>query len=210
METRNVIAQNLCELRIGAGLTQLQLAELLNYSDKAVSKWERAESTPDVFMLKRIADYYGVTIDYLMTEEHPREQAPRRVSERRRRTRGFITALVVMSVFLLATAYFALHSTVLANYRLPAWMSFIYSLLVAAIVLLVFNSIWGRRRLNYLISSAILWFAALSLYLTLLTVIGANIWMLFIVAVPAQIIIFIVSGLTFKGKQRKTEVSADE
>ena len=59
MELREIIAKNICDLRVGAGLTQLGLAEILNYSDKAVSKWERAESTPDVFMLKRIADYFG-------------------------------------------------------------------------------------------------------------------------------------------------------
>ena len=56
MELRGIIAKNICSLRTGAGLTQLQLAEILNYSDKAVSKWERGESVPDIFMLKRIAD----------------------------------------------------------------------------------------------------------------------------------------------------------
>ena len=57
-ELRDVIAKNIYELRTSAEMTQLALAEVLNYSDKAVSKWERAESVPDVFMLKRIADYF--------------------------------------------------------------------------------------------------------------------------------------------------------
>jgi transcriptional regulator with XRE-family HTH domain len=66
MELRNVIANNIVALRTEAGMTQAALAEVLSYSDKAVSKWERADSIPDVFMLKRIADYFGTTIDDLV------------------------------------------------------------------------------------------------------------------------------------------------
>ena len=44
---KSIIAQNITDLRRAKGLTQLELAEQLNYSDKAVSKWERAESMPD-------------------------------------------------------------------------------------------------------------------------------------------------------------------
>ena len=76
MELRGIIAKNICSLRTGAGLTQLQLAEILNYSDKAVSKWERGESVPDIFMLKRIADYFGVSVDYLLEASHPKREEP--------------------------------------------------------------------------------------------------------------------------------------
>ena len=65
-DLRSVIAKNICELRIASGMTQLALAEMLNYSDKAISKWERGESVPDVFMLKRIADIFEVSVDYLL------------------------------------------------------------------------------------------------------------------------------------------------
>lgn len=58
------------ELRKAHKFTQAELAERLNYSDKAVSKWERAESIPDVMMLQQIASMFGVTVDYLLTSEH--------------------------------------------------------------------------------------------------------------------------------------------
>lgn len=51
-------------------MTQSDLADKLNYSDKAVSKWERAESIPDIAVLKEIADLFDVTLDYLVNEEH--------------------------------------------------------------------------------------------------------------------------------------------
>ena len=41
-------AKNITELRILNNMTQMELAEKLNYSDKTISKWERAESSPDI------------------------------------------------------------------------------------------------------------------------------------------------------------------
>ena len=69
MELKQIVAKNLIALRKQAGLTQLDLAEKLNYSDKAVSKWERAESLPDVETVKKIADLYHVSVDALLREE---------------------------------------------------------------------------------------------------------------------------------------------
>ena len=58
-DIKPIIAKNITALRQGAKLTQIELAERLNYSDKAVSKWERAESIPDITVLKTIADMFG-------------------------------------------------------------------------------------------------------------------------------------------------------
>ena len=63
---RAAIAENVVALRRKSGMTQQELADALRYTDKAVSKWERAESIPDVVILKRIADLFGVTVDYLL------------------------------------------------------------------------------------------------------------------------------------------------
>ena len=71
-----VVASNIIELRTKAGMTQLELAEKLNYSDKSVSKWERAESIPDVTILKSLADIFGVTVDYLLGNTDIKEKAP--------------------------------------------------------------------------------------------------------------------------------------
>ena len=61
------IKENLVKYRKNAGLTQAQLAEKLGYSDKTISKWEREEGVPDIYILKEIADLYGVTVNDLIT-----------------------------------------------------------------------------------------------------------------------------------------------
>ena len=50
-QLKQTVANNIAQLRKSKGLTQLELAERLNYSDKAVSKWERGEGLPDVLVL---------------------------------------------------------------------------------------------------------------------------------------------------------------
>ena len=67
-ELKVTIANNIANLRKLNGITQSDLAQKLNYSDKAVSKWERGESLPDICVLKQIADSFGVTVDYLLDE----------------------------------------------------------------------------------------------------------------------------------------------
>ena len=69
-DLKKIIARNIVDLRRANNMTQLELAEKLNYTDKAVSKWERGESLPDISVLKTIADLFGVKIDYLVTVDH--------------------------------------------------------------------------------------------------------------------------------------------
>ena len=76
-ELKEIIAKNLTELRTCAHLTQLQLAEMLNYSDKAVSKWERGEAVPDIRVLKKLADIYNITVDDIITDGAGKKAKPK-------------------------------------------------------------------------------------------------------------------------------------
>mgnify|MGYP003308780749 CR=1 FL=1 len=195
LDLRDIIAKNICELRTRAGLTQAGLAERLNYSDKAVSKWERAESIPDVFVLKEIAELFGVNVDYLLSSEHTPECAPL-ISGAIKRNRFIVSALAAMLVWLIATYAFIQMNISAPNSALPAWMTFIYALPISSVVVLVFNSVWGRKRLNYLIISILVWTLILSVYLTALSLGAGNFWMIFFLGIPAEIIIILWSGLS--------------
>lgn len=204
MELREIIAKNIASLRIDAGLTQLQLAGILNYSDKAVSKWERGESVPDIFMLKRIADYFGVSVDYLLTLDHKSKESPVvKKPKISRRTRLIISSLSTALVWLIATFLFVVINLAIPDANLRGWMMFIYAIPVSAIVLLVFNSIWGIARLNYLIITVLVWSLLFSAYMSVLLLTPYNIWMIFLLGIPAQIIILLWSGFSFKKMKNK-------
>ena len=60
------IGTNIKRLRSDNGITQEQLAEAMNVTCAAVSKWERGETYPDISMLQPLAFYFGVSLDVLM------------------------------------------------------------------------------------------------------------------------------------------------
>ena len=201
-DLKPIIAQNLIDLRKKHGFTQAELAERLNYSDKAVSKWERGESVPDVAVLKEIADLFAVRIDYLLTAEHtdPSLELPKK-SKYYLRNRKLITGMSVMLVWLIATFLFALLQALLP-FGCRQWTVFMYALPVSLIVLLIFNSIWFNKKHNFSIISALVWSLLSVVYFALLIHTGYNAWMLFCIGVPAQIIVILWSGirLSYKGR----------
>lgn len=183
---KRIIANNISDLRKAVPLTQAELAEKLNYSDKAVSKWERGESIPDVIILKQIADLFGVTVDYLLEEEHDYSSVTQSVPFQKKQKHLIITALSCSLVFLIATVFFSVLGITTELSRL--WLAYVYCVPICSILLIVFNSIWGKKRLNYFFISLLVWSFLASVYLT---VGNYQNWLIFIIGVPGQVIILL-------------------
>ena len=197
-ELKAIIAENIAILRKSRLMTQGDLAEKLNYSDKAVSKWERGESVPDIIVLKEIADLFGVTVDYLLTRDHKEyKQERKEVKKRKKSNRLFITLLSVVGVWLAAVIVFLNFDSFLSHLN-GKWLVFVYAVPVSAIVAVIFNSIWGKRIFNIILSSVICWSLIASVYLTVLIADSRNMWLLFTIGVPVQVMILLWSRLHFK------------
>ena len=191
-DIKPIIAKNIADLRQAAGMTQLELAEQLNYSDKAISKWERAESIPDVTVLVQIAERFEVTLDDLV-RENPRPLAP--VHRAKRHHRGFITGMSVLLVWFVATVIFVPLQISLPRAPLN-WLTYAYAMPASMIVWLIMNSIWFNRRLNYLIISLMVWSLLIAIHLTVLPF--YNIWQIYLLGIPGQIMIFLWSKVKIK------------
>lgn len=196
-DLKPVVAKNIIELRKSMGFTQAELAEKLNYSDKAVSKWERGESLPDIAVLKSVADIFGVTVDFLISDNsHIKKPSLHAALKYKKRNRLIISLLSAVLVFLAATCVyvgFGLYPNKLSFHPL---MVYLYAIPAVLIVLLVFNSLWGIKKLNFLIISLLMWSVLLVLYLSLLPVL--DIKLIFIIGIPAQIIILLWANLRLK------------
>lgn len=192
---KEIIAKNLTELRRKNAMTQAELAERLNYTDKAVSKWERAESIPDVVVLKQIATLFGVTVDYLLAAEHD-ENAPSGIIPKKpsRRAHVLITCISVLLVWLIATAVFVLIS-ISPTPSQHLWLAFIYALPASAIVCLVLNSIWFNQKINYLIISFLMWTILLSAHLSALVLFDYSMPLIYLLGAPGQVIILLWSRI---------------
>lgn len=157
-DIKDIIARNLVNLRMQAGLTQLQLAEKLNYSDKAVSKWERGESIPDLRVLVQIADLYNVTLDQLVGRK--KEEKPLKPKMNIGKKRMLITTLSVVLVWFVCSCVYMVLGFIPAveNYKCFA---FIGAPLASCIVLCVFAALWGNRWMKAASTSGIVWSAIL-------------------------------------------------
>lgn len=184
VDVKPIIAKNITALRQNHKMTQIELAEQLNYSDKAVSKWERGESVPDIGVLKAIADLFGVTVDYLLQEEHtePVPAASHPVADKRAPV--VITLLSVLLVWMVATLAYVIITMVNPHLQMR-WMPFLCALPVTAVVWLVFNSIWFNQRRNYLIISLLMW-ACTGMLVTMLFINHIFVWQWLILAILGQ------------------------
>lgn len=208
-ELRSTIAKNISSLRQASGMTQAELAQKLNYSDKAVSKWERAESIPDVSVLRDIAILFGVTVDYLLTLDHvaalPETSLPEKLNTR---NHSFITAMSVVLVWLVATFLFVLIE-LLPYPATNHWMVFVYSVPISIVVWLVFNSIWFNARRNFLIISLLMWTTLASIHISFLPF-QHNVWLIFVTGIPGQIIILLWSKIRYIKRPRKMKAPKTE
>ena len=196
-ELREIIAKNILNLRTKQKITQFHLAQTLNYSDKAVSKWERAESVPDVTVLKQIADFFGVTVDYLLTEDHSAHtERTQSVSAAARHHRFIISALSVSLVWFIAVFAFVVVKLSPSLVDFPGWLVFLYAAPISMIIVLIFNTIWGNRRFNFLVISLMIWLVLASVYVSFVVIEPHhNFWAMFFLGIPAQLIIILWSGL---------------
>lgn len=195
---KNQIGANIAIFRKKQGLTQAGLAEKINYSDKAVSKWERGESVPDVVTMAALARQLGITVNDLLEDpnalpeqtgpvQHAMGQMVEKTLKRKadkRIIRG-LSSLLVWFVALLMYVIFA--SLDISN----SWLAFFYAVPANAIVLLCLRSAWRDYRSNKLLISVIMWGALVSVYMTLLVLLRLNVWRILLLGIPGQLAIWL-------------------
>ena len=210
---KNQIGINIAVQRKRSGLTQAGLAEKLNYSDKAVSKWERGESIPDVLTLMALAELFGITVNDLISDPNELpgnpgklEKAMTQVSEkalRRKANKNVILGLSSTLVWFVALLVFVL----ISSFDLPfSWIAFLYAVPINAIVLLSLRSAWHDFRWNRVLISVIVWGFLVSIHVSLLVFLRFNMWRMFLLGIPGEITIFLWFRL-FRSERGNTHES---
>ncbi len=190
-DIKSIAAKNISELRQLNNMTQLELAEKINYSDKAISKWERAESSPDIAVLVEIAEVFGVTVDYLVKEEHAEKVAVESKRQEPKYNRKPIAYISESGAWIVAIVAFIITTLILREITFQ-FLYFVYALPVVLIVKLVFNSIWFNPRHNYYIISVLMWSILAAIQITFLHF-GTNVALIYLLGVAGQIVIVLCS-----------------
>ena len=216
------IAKNLAYYRKSAGLTQAELAEKINYSDKSVSKWEQGNGVPDIYILMRLAKLYRVSLNDLVGEETPEDVV------HAKKTTGLKVLIMLLSsglVWLIATFAFVILQLIkpLAG---PWWLVFLYAVVINAILMLVYSSHWKYRFLGFICVSTLIWLSITCVYLTIIFIPSnagvdlGGLWCVFLLGIPLQVLevlwvffrsLFIKNKAQYAGiNQRRIEVEDGE
>lgn len=199
MDISTIIANNIKSLRKDRKMTQTELAEKLNYSNKAVSRWESGEVIPDVLTLSKICEIFEIPLSSIFEEN----AVDIKVTKDHRWTIGnklAISLLSIISVWFIATITFV---CIKAAKNINIWQLFVWAVPASCIVAIVFNALWGRPMFKHVFLSLLLWSFLASLYLSLLKY---NLWILFLIGIPVQAAIILWANITINNIKRKQKI----
>lgn len=178
------IAANLAYYRKMNNLTQAELGERISYSDKSVSKWERGEGVPDIYVFALLADQYGISVNDLLSENAPPPPVPDSLVNRQR----FIMFLMSVGLaWLVATIAFTVLRLAVASYE-QAWFVFILAIPASSIVAVVLTSLWWGMTARFLSVSALVWSVAACIYIAVPL---HRIYLIFAVCGVVQVLVFL-------------------
>lgn len=195
-ELQNLLPQNLIRFRKANKLTQLELAEKLNYSDKAISKWERGDGYPDIFVLNQLAEIYNISLNDFFVEH---KTTPTRIEKIKisLKNKTVITMLSFTLVWFIACLAFTLLELLSPNTL--NWLVFLYAIPISTLVVYIFTNVWGNNWLKFLFITIFCWTLILSVYLTFKL---DNLWLLFICCGSFQILIILWFWLRYDRKRK--------
>lgn len=194
MESLNkIFSENIIKLRLSHNLTQFELGEKLNYSDKAVSRWERGEAIPDARVLVQLSEIFGVTVDDLLKSKDV-ESTTVLTEKQKKDNKNAIFLISVIGVWTVALLVYI----ILYLFNINYWLTFVFALPVSIITALVLAAVWWGKKVNLILVSLLFWSVILCLYFSLYFL-KPKIWLLFFIGIPAQLIIL----LCFKLKKHK-------
>lgn len=200
-DIKNIVAENISSLRQMHNMTQMELGEKLNYSDKTISKWERGESTPDISVLVEIADLFGVTLDSLVRPENMKAAVSESKPEETKYNRRVI-AYISESVPVLVAIFAFIITTLIIGDTTFQWLYFIYALPLAFVVELIFNSVWFNPRRNYFIVSELMWSILVAIHTTFLYF-DIDVGLVYLIGVAGQVVVVLWSFI--KVPKKKSE-----
>ena len=177
---REIISENIIALRKKAGLTQVELAKKLNFSDKAVSRWEKGEVIPEVETIESIANVFNVPITYMFREHFDyNSKRPIKSSE------IVLTLLSACVIWCVATIIFVYLNLIKG---ISYWQIFVWSVPASAFTILYHNKKWNRLTLRLIMRTILCWSLITSIYLQYLSL---NLWLIYLIGIPVQIIIIV-------------------
>ena len=174
---REIVAKNLVTLRKENNLTQVELAQKINFSDKAISRWEKGEVLPDIETLQKLSAVFSVPMSTIL-EAHEDKPKTKLVKPTKKEILSQLFLIceiwVIMSV---AYAYINIARGV------NLWQIFLWGVPATALFLLYQNRKTTNNLLNFIYGTLFVWSFITCLFLHM---IEFHPWYFYILGVPIQ------------------------
>ena len=196
-----LVTENLIKLRKQFGFSQVELSQKINYSDKAISRWEKGEVIPSIEILENLSEIYGVDINYFF-EEHLTETEIK-LTEKTFNLHLYTMFSLVLVVWTIAVLLFFILKTQLGKYHFPTlvWALPITLFVISWCCKYYFNNKW-----YFLTNSLGCWFTLVGIYFQFFTL---NLWPIFFFGIPVQIFLILKYLLTkINGAEKKNSATA--
>ena len=186
-DIKPIIAKNLTSIRKQSGLTQAELASKLNYSDKAVSRWEHGDTLPDINVLYQLCDFYGIDMNTLVSDDEDSLAPTPPIIDLRNslRFRVCIFGLAVAVVWIVATIIF-LYSGIIGQ-GAYYWMAFVWAIPASCTAVFITSFGMKLRVFRLVMNSVLIWTLLTAVFLHFLLV-GYLLWPIYLVGIPLQLI----------------------
>ena len=191
---KETVRTNLVKLRKERKWTQMELAERIGYSDKAISRWETGEVNPDIETLDKLAQLYEVDISVFFKEYDAKEYKSSVSRQTQLGRKIAVWILMVAALWYLGIMIFIYSSTFKMD-ESRNWLIFIWLLPITFLLCTCFNVKWGNEVLGIVFASLLCWSLLTAVYLQFL---AYNVYLLFISGVPIQVAIFLLAYMRMK------------
>lgn len=190
-KTEENIANNIVKLRKVNNMTQADLANKLQYSNKTISKWERAESMPEISVLCEISALFNVTIDFMVKEHSDKEFNKKDKEEKQELLRNILVmALWCIAAYFIATVIFIYAHLADTSYEKHIWIAFIVAAALCCFIVAFSSRKHGYTITSLVANSLLIWISITSVFCITLAREMNNSWMLFLVGLPMQAALF--------------------
>ena len=213
-DIKSVVSKNLGTLRKQRGLTQAEIAERLNYSDKAISRWEKGDTLPDINVLYEICQFYGITMNDLVGDGEVRAKEDKLTEKDIKAYGAWICASGGALVWLLANMFYFAHHALTGG---SMWLAFLWAVPISCAVVLYLGKNLFNWIVKFVLWSVMSWTAIGSAYLQFVFFSpvprehAVNFWPIFFIGIPIQIILFLMQKVfKYRKMKKRYKASYDE
>jgi len=174
---KEIVLKNIINLRKANNLTQLELAKKINYSDKAISRWEKGEVLPDVETIQTLSIVFNVPMSAILESQDENKKIKLTKPTKQDILSQVFIICEIWTIISVIYAYLNISK------GMNLWQLFTWGIPATALILLVLSNKRKNNILSFIYGTILVWSAITCLFLQMLT---SSPWYIFLLGIPVQ------------------------